>query len=197
MEPIFRAAKTDEERTATLAALRGHVGTIQDTEAAGKLRDSGLHQLGSNLSSDSYDSAQKWLANAKLSPEELRSFANGIQTNGNNNGEWIEWVGKSIPADKSNGKIQSMVRDWTENDYQAAGAWLNTTPAGPVKNTAIRSYAETVSSYEPEAAAQWAVTLPPGKDRDNTLKKIYHNWPKKDDASKAAAEAFKTEHGIK
>ncbi|MEO7098417.1 MAG: hypothetical protein ABI162_03580 [Luteolibacter sp.] len=194
---IFRAAKTDEDRTATLAALRSHVGTMQDAKAAGKLRNSGLEQLGANLSSDNYDSAQKWLAGAKLSPEELGAFADGIQSDGGNNGQWIEWLGKSLPADQSDGKIKNIVSNWTQNDYQAAGAWLNTTPAGPAKNIAIRSYAETVSRYEPEAAVPWAVTLPPGKDRDETLRGIYVRWPKKDDASKAAAEAFKTTHGIK
>jgi hypothetical protein len=194
---IFRSAKTNEERTATLDALRDHLKTMQDTETAGKLRDSGLMQLGANLSSDSFDSTQKWLAGAKLSSEELQAFAGGIQTNGSNNGQWIEWVGKTLPADKSADRIEGMVSNWAQSDYQAAGAWLNTTPAGSVKNTAIRSYAETVSRYEPESAAQWAETLPPGKDREETLKRIYQNWPQKDDASKAAAGAFKTAHGIK
>jgi len=90
-----------------------------------------------------------------------------------------------------------MVSGWTQSDFQATGAWLNTTPTGPLKNSAIRSYAETVSRYEPEAAAQWALTLPPGEDRDQTLNRIYKNWPKKDDASKAAAEAFKSQYGVK
>ncbi len=50
----------------------------------------------------------------------------------------------------------------------------------PAENTAIRAYAETISKYEPAAAAQWAMSLPPGKDRDQTLKSIYQNWPTAD-----------------
>jgi hypothetical protein len=36
-------------------------------------------------------------------------------------------------------------------------------------------------------------TLPPGEDRDATLKTIYQRWPKEDPAAK---EAFKQQHGI-
>jgi hypothetical protein len=64
--------------------------------------------------------------------------------------------------------IHQIVRIWTETDYQAAGKWLATTPAGPTKNIAIRSYAETVSTLDPVTATQWAMTLPPGPDRDAT-----------------------------
>jgi hypothetical protein len=109
-------------------------------------------------------------------------------------GQWVEWIGASLPGDKGNDSIRNIVRRWTEDDFQAAGEWLTTAPDGPAKNTSIRSYAETVSRYEPETAAQWALTPPPGKDRDQTLKRIYHNWPESDAAAKAA---FKQQHGIK
>jgi hypothetical protein len=88
--------------------------------------------------------------------------------------------------------IRGLIRRWTTHDYQAAGKWLGITPEGPTKNTAIASYAETVASYEPETAAQWALTLPPGTDRERTLKTIHRNWPK-DDPEGAAAFAKKLE----
>ncbi|MGJ8634795.1 MAG: hypothetical protein ACSHX7_12830, partial [Luteolibacter sp.] len=87
-----------------------------------------------------------------------------------------------------------MIRNWTLRDYESAGKWLTTFPEGTTKNTAIRSYAETISNYEPETAAQWAMTLPPGNDRDYTLNAIHRNWPK-DDPEGAAA--FAETHGIK
>lgn len=112
-------------------------------------------------------------------------------------GQWVEWVGQTLPAGQADPNIKNMVRQWTQDDYQAAGSWLATSPEGPAKNTAVRSYAETVSDYDPETAAQWAMTLPPGKDRETTLKAIYDNWPKKDPTAEAAAAAFAKEHGIK
>lgn len=45
-----------------------------------------------------------------------------------------------------------------------------------------------------QAAMQWAVSQPPGKDRAQILKTIHGNWPKQDPAGK---ETFAQEHGIK
>ena len=87
-----------------------------------------------------------------------------------------------------------MVEEWTNSDYQSAGEWLATTPAGPLKNTAVGTYVEKISSYQPETAAQWATTLPPGQDRDQTFRVAYQNWPGNDAAAK---DAFSKEHGIK
>jgi hypothetical protein len=54
-----------------------------------------------------------------------------------------------------------------------------------------------IASYEPEVAGQWAMTLPPGQDRDETLRDVYHIWPKEDPAAAEAAAAFAKLHGIK
>jgi hypothetical protein len=87
-----------------------------------------------------------------------------------------------------------MMDTWTTHDYEAAGKWLASASDSPARNAAIRGYAKTVFKHDPETAMQWIMTLPPGSDRDNTLKNIHLNWPKYDPAGK---EAFATEHGIK
>ncbi|MEO8617157.1 MAG: hypothetical protein ABI600_18610 [Luteolibacter sp.] len=193
---IVRAAKTDEDRTATLAALRDHLGTISDKAKAEKFQSNTIKSLASNVAETGYDSAQKWLATAKLSPEELAAFAQGVGQSGKNadTGNWVQWIGANLPASDIKSTITSMVWGWTRNDYAAAGKWLSSTPDGPAKNISVKAYAESVSSYEPDVAAQWAMTLPAGKDRDQTLENIHSNWPKTD---AAGAAAFATEHGIK
>ena len=123
------------------------------------------------------------------------SFSEHLNSSGET-GQWVEWLGNSLPPGKSDARIQTLVSDWTKRDYQAAGEWLATTPDGPAKNTAIRSYAETISRHQPATAAQWAMKLPPGQDRDTTLKTIYQNWPKTDPAAIEAAAAFARQHGI-
>jgi hypothetical protein len=65
-----------------------------------------------------------------------------------------------------------LVEQWTRNDYKAAGEWIGTLADGPAKNAAIKSFAKTVAPYEPEAAAQWANSLPAGKERDEVLRTI-------------------------
>ncbi|GAA5128269.1 hypothetical protein JIN84_01795 [Luteolibacter yonseiensis] len=195
---IARAAKTPEARTATFTALREYLATINDEEARKRAAGTASVNLGSGLAADGFESATKWLDSSDMTPAELESVVNGISGGAAKaeTGRWVGWISEKLPADKADNSIRDLVRQWTRNDYQAAGTWLGTMPEGPAKNTSVRSYAETISKYEPEAAAQWAVTLPPGKERDRTLRNIYHNWPKKDEAEKAAAEAFKAQHGI-
>jgi hypothetical protein len=196
---IIRVAKTPEERTATLAALREHLKTLPDEDIRDRSSNSAMRVFATQIAKEEYDTGSKWITQSNLTPAELDYFSRALCTSNQNGekGQWIEWIGKNIPSENSEEQIHYFVRSWTENDFQAAGKWLATTPAGPTKNTSIRSYAETVSHYEPETAAQWALTLPPGQDRDETLQEIYDNWPKNDDAAKQAASAFAKEHGLK
>ncbi len=195
---IMSSAKTPEERSATLAALRGHLASLQDENARNEAAKRSIGSLARGLAQDGFESATQWIAGAKLNPSELESFADGMShsVKSGETGQWIEWIGETLPTGKSDDSIRNLVSNWTQNDYQAAGKWLGTAPDGPAKITSIRAYAETVSRYEPESAAQWALTLPPGKDRDETLKQIHQNWPKTDPADTAAAAAFAKAHGI-
>ena len=198
VDSIICAAKTPEERTVTFIAFHDYLSGITDEKARKAVSES-FSELTESVVSGGFEFATQWIEKTKLTPDEIASLANGLRDNvkSGETGQWIEWVGEKLPADKREDVIRNMVSDWARSDFQATGAWLNTTPAGPLKNSAIRSFAETVSSYAPEAAAQWALTLPAGEDRDQTLANIYQNWPREDDASKAAAEVFKSQHGVK
>jgi hypothetical protein len=194
---IVSAANTPAERTATLEAMREYLSTVTDEASRGGMSSSAFSQMAQASAKEGFDAATRW-AESSLTPAEFGQFADGVSHLGDNReeGKWIEWIGNKLPAEKSSELVTRMVRSWTQEDYQAAGTWLNSAPAGPTKNTAIRTYAEAVSRYEPEAAAQWAVSLPPGKERNETLKGIYQNWPRKDQDAKDAAEAFAKLHGI-
>jgi len=85
-----------------------------------------------------------------------------------------------------------LVQNWTKNDYQADGEWLPQSPAGPSKEAATISYVETVASYDPEVAVQWAQTLPEAKQKE-ALKNNHQQLVHKD---KAAAEDFAARHNI-
>lgn len=196
VQKIVITAKTPEESTATLAALREYAASLTDDAARKEASQSALSKMATGVESQGFEAASKWLATANLSPDELAAFANGISTSGKSSdgGRWIEWMGENLPPEKHDDRIKNAVGSWARDDYQAAGKWLATAPDGPTKNTAIRSYAETLARYEPEAASQWAATLPPGQQRDQTFQNIHDNWPASDPNGKAA---FAAAHGIK
>ncbi len=193
---IILAAKTPEARTATLTALREHLATITDEKARTELSENAVRRFAQSMAEAGFEASTRWISESNFTPTELDSLASGLSgsVKSGETGKWIEWIGEKLPPDKADDSIRNLVNNWTRNDYQAAGTWLAAAPDGPTKNTAIRSYAGMVAEYEPETAAQWALTLPPGKDREQTLKTIYRNWPEDDTAAK---EAFKQKHGIK
>ena len=191
---IAGAAKTSEQRTAILAALRAHLTTLPEGEIRDQASEAAIQELGVNAAEESFEVGSKWLENAALTPEQLIKVCESVyHMKSDESGKWIEWIGTKLPVEKSKDSIRRIVRRWTAVDYQAAGKWLVATPAGPSKNISIRCYAEDIAEYEPASAAQWAMTLPPGQDRNETLNDIYQNWPENDDAAK---QAFKKLHGI-
>ncbi|MBC8128647.1 MAG: hypothetical protein H8M99_16030 [Gloeobacteraceae cyanobacterium ES-bin-144] len=196
IESIIRTAKTSEQRTTTLIALRDYLAKMPDEKSRKDLAENMMPRFGNSAAEEGFEAGSKWLANAKLTPSELEFITSSMSYNvkDGENGKWIEWLGTNLAPEKSEQSVRRMVERWTEKDYAAAGKWLTTTSDGPTKTAAVRSYAETIAQYEPETAAQWALTLPAGKDRDQTIKQIYQKWPASDAAGK---EAFGIEHGIK
>ena len=197
IQSIVGAARSPEEKLATLTALRFHLASLTGNEERDAATTSALSVLANGFVQDGFAAAERWLAAAQPTPSELAGVAAGLNYDPGKSaetGQWIEWLATALPPDKSAERIQFFVASWTYNDSLAAGQWLASTPDGPAKNVAVRSYAETISRFEPATAAQWALTLPPGQDRDATLKSIYQNWRRRDPAGAAAFAAL---HGFK
>ncbi|MCX6866946.1 MAG: hypothetical protein NTV46_12160 [Verrucomicrobia bacterium] len=197
IQGIVGTAQTPADRTAMLAALRGHLATITDASARDQAAIIGVRMLVQSVVQDGFDSASKWLAAANLTPAELAHIANGLSYNSATSGEtgqWIEWLSATLPRDDSRDPISNIVSNWTRTDYQSATNWLGSIPAGPARNISVRAYAETVASYDANVAAQWAMTLPDGTERDATLMAIHRNLAQKNPAD---AAAFATRYGIK
>ena len=174
LREIGGSAKTPDERTALLFALREHLTTLPDEKTRHETTGTLMSTFTDRLAGEGFTAATQWIAGANCTPAELENIAGdlGISVKRDEAGQWVDWVGKQVPAGKSEAPIRSIVSRWTEADYQAAGKWLSTMPPSATKNAAVRSYAETVSKLDPATATQWAMTLPPGPDRDATLKHI-------------------------
>ena len=187
--------ETPEQRIAVLAALRDHLATVTDADERAALMEESLETMARNLSDEKFDDVAAWLATSRLTPEENAGFAAGISyfTTQEETGRWIGWMEKNLPAEDLADNVDNLVGQWTQQDYLAAGTWLASAPDGPGKAAAVSSYAATVAEYEPATAVQWALTLPPGETRQQTLESIYHNWPPSD--ARGAAE-FAAKHGV-
>lgn len=187
-------------RSIALAAFRQHLALMEDKNLRGKVEQQAWRGLAESIASDGFESGSKWLTSVNLTPDELSSFSHSLDLGlvgtrkTDDAGHWIEWAAEILPAESYEEFTLEMVNSWSRNDFRSTGEWINTCPDGTMKYTAIRAYAGSLAGIEPEGATEWAMTLPPGKIRNETLKSIHTNWPK-DDLEGAAS--FAEAHGIK
>ena len=195
MNNIVTTATTEEEMSATLAALREYREANSSNKELTRAANDNLAYFSQELRKQSFEAASKWIENAKLNPKDLdricQSLSSGVLDEPN---RWIEWMGRVFPPGKGDGLVIDLIGNWTEQDYDTAGKWLTSAREGPLKNVAICGYAQTVFKHDPKTAMQWIMTLPPGKDQQNTLQYILVNYLRN---NPEAAAAFKTEHGLK
>lgn len=69
-----------------------------------------------------------------------------------------------------------LLESWIKSDSTSASAWLDRQPAGPLRDKAARTVAETVSVEEPEAAFAWADSIKDTALRDSTLVSCWQKW---------------------
>lgn len=192
---MIDSANTPERQGEFLAALRKQAANTTDKEQAGKLMQSGLGGLFSKVAESGFDKTMAWMESANLSAAESADMADRLNYHSTkaDTGKWLDWMAsQGVDSEKSRIRTQNLVRQWTQNDYKAAGEWLAKSPAGPPKETATMAYLETVAPYNPEVAEQWAQTLT-AKGRPEAMRSIHNALKQKDPA---AAEEFAKRHGI-
>ena len=196
MHTIVTAAKSDDERNTTLAALRKFRDANKNDKKLSREAERMVGYFSWGFKETGIKGAKAWIAGSNLTEKEVGAFCDELSRNydGTEHAEWIEWMGVALPTNLGTSPIMDMISRWTDRDYEAAGKWLASAPEGPAKIASIRGYGWHTFKHDPETAMQWIMTLPPGRDRDETLKNIYLNWSKNDPSGK---EAFKIEHGIK
>lgn len=158
-----------------------------------------LVTMGTEIGRGGFDEGARWIKENGFSESEISNLiAGGLVSHakGADRGRWLEWMGGNLTGEPRERYIGEQVRDWTAKDHRAAGEWLAALPEGPAKAPSVAAFATTVAEYDPQIATQWALTMPPGVKRKETLKEIHKHWPQDDAASKAAREAFAREHGL-
>jgi hypothetical protein len=192
---MIDSANTPERQNEFLAALRKQASNTTDKEQAEKLMQSGLGGLFSKVSESGYEKTIAWMESANLSAGETADMADRLNYHSTkaDTGKWLDWMSsQGVNSEKTRIRTQNLVRQWTQNDYKAAGGWLAKSPASPLKETATMAYLETVAPYDPDVAAQWAQTLT-GDGKGKAMRNIYETLKQKD---QAAAAEFAKRHGI-
>lgn len=188
-------ADTQEGRESLLKAMRGHIANLDNERASRNISGAVMEAMARGVGKNSFESVSRWLDGESLPESDLASFAEGLSwfSTGEETGEWLDWMAKSMPAETLKDPVEGLVGDWVEEDYLSAGKWLTQLPDGPIKTPAVKAYAEAVAAYEPEVAIQWAMTIADVDERRATLVAIHDNWPAGDEAG---AAKFAAEHGL-
>ncbi len=193
---IVRTGRTDAERKGVLVALRSYLAALPDEKAVQAAAEKGFQALAYHLMAEGPEGVERWAAAEKLSSGELGMLIGGIYPTAGTYGEWLDWLDGVPAGEGTDVQITRLFRAWAYTDHRAAAVWLDGAPDGRMREVAVQTYAAEVARYEPEVAVEWGLTLPAGERRQATLREIYRNWPKADDAGTAAAEAFARKHGI-
>lgn len=192
---IAEAAQSPDDRTSTLSAFRSYLRAVSDPQERDSLQRKLLGGFVESFSKESFETATNWMAGQDFSAEERDELVRALPEMATieQSGKWIQWMAGSLPPEKLGERVAPLIGAWAGEDCHEVAKWLGEQPDGPAKTAAICAYAKTVAEHEPQSAVQWALTLPAGQEREDTLKRIYRNWPNKDAAAKAA---FAAEHGI-
>jgi hypothetical protein len=192
---VVESAEGPDKRTEVIRALRAHLSALSDAVDGKEAMAAALETMGRDLSNEDFASVTAWMKDAALTPEEAAAFASGLSwfNTGEDTGKWIAWMGQNLPEAEARQGADSLIGQWTQEDYLAAGNWLAAAPEGPAKDAAVATYAATVAEYEPQVAVQWALRLPEGEEKKTTLEMIYQEWPERD---AAAREVFAKEYGV-
>jgi len=69
-----------------------------------------------------------------------------------------------------------VARNWAEVDATQAGTWIETLPAGGVKDTALFSFVGGLGQNDPATAVEWAQRISEPKLRDEALARTVQDW---------------------
>ena len=166
--PLADSARTPQERSALLEALRGG-------EKHAELRTEVLSSMGRHVVAEGFEAATAWLGDAGLDPAEMAAATQfNHAVSGKDTGRWLEWMDGKIPEAAMDKRGGQLVEQWTREDFQAAGAWIQTLPPGRLRDQSLASHAQTLAPHQPEKARQWAMQLPAGPERDRLLEVTRH-----------------------
>jgi hypothetical protein len=198
---LLREGQSREQRNESLAAYREWKTTPDAERLDEEMREEILPGLvfGRGPYRNTFEDAVGWMDQAALTPQELDFLCQRLvgKVKSEETGQWLAWLDTKLPPATARSRAWELFRHWMERDFEEARQWVTATaPDTPAKHTATRAYAEKLFPDQPQEAIRLALSVPPGEYRQITLQRLYKRWPKNDDASRKAAEAFASENGL-
>ncbi|MGE9267921.1 MAG: hypothetical protein ACQKBY_07470 [Verrucomicrobiales bacterium] len=154
----------------------------------GGLRERIIADLAGSALAGDFEKTSAWLQEGGLSKAEVGLFAEGLnyyRTQGETQ-QWLEWMGGNLEQEDLAGNVEHLLGDWAEEDYGAAGEWLEGLEKGSLREAAAGTYATKLAPHFPEKAAKWVEEVPAGKARESLAKVIYQQWRQSDERAAAA-----------
>lgn len=82
--------------------------------------------------------------------------------------------------EEQNMLVNFMAGQWARYEPEKAAEWVQTLPAGPVRDQALIGLGSSWADKDPPKAAEFASTLPPGESRSVAMRQAVANWVQSD-----------------
>ncbi|MFP4068835.1 MAG: hypothetical protein ACLFVC_01515 [Opitutales bacterium] len=109
-------------------------------------------------------------------PEAVRSYVRSLaEQDPERAARWVGGLAADDPlSSPENARV--LLEEWSRTDSVAASAWIAEKAPGRERDAAILGFAETMTDFEPEAAAAWSSTLSDPDLRVETLVSTVDRW---------------------
>lgn len=156
----------DPSRAAMAAVIRAkEVGLNDELDL--------FNGLGKSMVEHSGDLKAPWLT--ELSSEQSMYLAGGVIQSAkamDRPDAWLDWMSGALLPEQMSSTAKPLLTKWINEDYEAAGEWINRQPAGAFRNEAAANYARMMAKRFPDTARDWANSLPEGPEKQRLLEEI-------------------------
>lgn len=161
---IFRPDNPElEDISKVLAAFDRQSASKQESQRLRRLRHSYIYDISSDLAGHGYQEAHAYME-CHFSATDKANFFSQVSSNSNNLQASEAWLDYGM-LHASASALGDIVSDWAATDPTTSGQWLSKQEEGPKKEAAVYEYAKAMIKVNPEAAREWAETLPDSKNK--------------------------------
>ena len=159
-----------------------------------KLKEAAFTKLSRTLARDQPQKMASWLEQHAEQKYATKAFENlGLRWSETDPESAIDYFSELPEGKNQELGVKNIIGNWAKKDPLAAGTWLNEQPVGPRLDSALATYASTVSRDDAGSAMEWAVSISEEKLQQKTIRSVGQEWYRQD---KDAVETWLPESGL-